>query len=139
YHATRKMSSTHHSLGAAVGPGPYSRSESLSSASGTMSSLGARTHTSTTGTAPTDPSSSGDTLATRPFVARNGRAYLNDPTLVYPLPVDLAELHRQSLRTLLFIQVFGAPVCSPAFATRPPTKVLEVGCGSGFWSMMCHQ
>jgi SAM-dependent methyltransferase len=36
-------------------------------------------------------------------------------------------------------QLFGGPVTSPVFANRPPTRVLELGCGSGFWSMMCHR
>ncbi|KAL2756933.1 hypothetical protein ACRALDRAFT_2101648 [Sodiomyces alcalophilus JCM 7366] len=75
----------------------------------------------------------------RPFYNRAGRTYLADPNIPYPLPVDLPELHRQSLRTLLLIQIFGAPVCSPVFAQRPPTRVLEVACGTGFWSMMCHR
>lgn len=78
-------------------------------------------------------------LTSKPFVLRNGRAYLNDTSLPYPLPADLTELHRQSMRTLLLIQVFGGPVCSPAFSKRPPQRVLEIGCGSGFWSMMCHR
>ena len=112
----------------------YSRSESLSSASGTTASLSTRTMASST-----DPSASGETLSTKFFITRNGRSYINDPHITYPLPIDLAELHRQSLRTLMLIQVFGGPVCSPAFATRPPTRVLEIGCGSGFWSMMCHR
>lgn len=112
----------------------FSRAESLSSASGTAS-LSTRTLTST------DPSASdADTaFASKPFVLRNGRTYLNDPTLAYPLPSDLQELHRQSLRTLLLIQVFGGPVCSPSLTAKPPLRVLEVGCGSGFWSMMCHR
>lgn len=110
-----------------------SRPESLSSA--TASSIGARTMAPP----PSDPSSSRETLGSGPFASRNGRTYLADPTLAYPLPVDLAELHRQSLRTLLLIQVFGAPACSPSHAARPPARVLEVGCGSGFWSMMCHR
>ncbi|CAK7269773.1 hypothetical protein SEPCBS119000_003741 [Sporothrix epigloea] len=75
----------------------------------------------------------------KPFVVRNGRTYLADPSLPYPLPVDLAELHRQSLRSLLLFQLFGGPVCSPAFANKPPTRILEVGCGSAFWSTMCNQ
>ncbi|ODA79035.1 hypothetical protein RJ55_04626 [Drechmeria coniospora] len=75
----------------------------------------------------------------RPFVLRNGRAYLGDGGVQYPLPFDLAELHRQSLRTLLLIQLFGAPVCSPTFTKRPPQRVLEIGCGSAFWSVMCHR
>lgn len=73
------------------------------------------------------------------FVVRNGRTYINDPTLPYPLPVDLPELHRQSLRTLLMFQLFGGPILSSVFASRPPTRVLDVGCGAGFWSMMCHR
>ncbi|RYP69554.1 hypothetical protein DL771_006069 [Monosporascus sp. 5C6A] len=77
--------------------------------------------------------------STKPFVVRNNRTYISDPTLQYPLPVDLTELHRQSLRTLLLFQLFGGPITSPAFSSKPPTRVLEVGCGSGFWSMMCHR
>ncbi|KAI0454551.1 hypothetical protein F5B21DRAFT_504246 [Xylaria acuta] len=73
------------------------------------------------------------------FVVRNGRTYINDPTLPYPLPVDLPELHRQSLRTLLMFQLFGGPILSSVFASRPPTRVLDIGCGAGFWSMMCHR
>ncbi|KND87452.1 hypothetical protein TOPH_07935 [Tolypocladium ophioglossoides CBS 100239] len=107
--------------------------ESVSSASGTAS-LSARTVMTS------DPSATGDhPLASRPFILRNGRTYLNDPTLPYPIPSDLTELHRQSLRTLLLIQLFGAPVCSPSLTKRPPQRVLEIGCGSGFWSMMCHR
>lgn len=87
----------------------------------------------------TDPSATGEKENSKPFVQRNGRTYFNDPTLSYPLPIDLTELHRQCLRTLLLIQVFGAPVCSPALIKKPPQRVLEVGCGSGFWSMMCHR
>ncbi|PHH81838.1 hypothetical protein CDD83_3465 [Cordyceps sp. RAO-2017] len=114
--------------------------ESVSSASGTTS-LSART------TMTSVPSSSSASryspVAPRPFVQRNGRTYLSDAlagkSLPYPLPSDLTELHRQSLRTLLLIQLFGAPVCSPSLIKKPPQRVLEVGCGSGFWSMMCHR
>jgi len=73
------------------------------------------------------------------LVVRNNRTYINDSTLPYPLPVDLQELHRQSLRTLLLFQLLGGPITSPVFAKKPPLRVLEVGCGSGFWSMMCHR
>ncbi|KAI0396827.1 hypothetical protein F5Y17DRAFT_464990 [Xylariaceae sp. FL0594] len=75
----------------------------------------------------------------RALVTRNGRTYINDASLPYPLPVDLTELHRQSLRTLLMFQLFGGPVLSSSFASKPPTRVLDVGCGAGFWSMMCHR
>ncbi|ETS80840.1 hypothetical protein PFICI_08369 [Pestalotiopsis fici W106-1] len=78
-------------------------------------------------------------VSPKPLVVRNGRTYIHDDQLPYPLPVDLAELHRQSLRTLLLFQLFGGPIISDAFASKPPQRILEVGCGSGFWSMMCHR
>ncbi|PNP40043.1 hypothetical protein TGAMA5MH_07965 [Trichoderma gamsii] len=109
---------------------PASRAESISSASG-------QTSTSSRTILSTDPSAS--LVAARPFVQRNGRTFLNDETLPYPLPSDLTELHRQALRTMLLIQVIGAPVLSPGLIKKPPQRVLEIGCGSGFWSTMCHQ
>lgn len=110
---------------------PFARTESISSASGTTLS----THTMTS----TDPSNSSDNPATKPFILRNGRTYYNDATLQYPLPHDLTELHRQCLRTLLMIQVYGGPITSPSLISNPPTRVLEIGCGTGYWSMMCHR
>ncbi|WQF89872.1 Putative S-adenosyl-L-methionine-dependent methyltransferase superfamily [Colletotrichum destructivum] len=111
---------------------PFSRTESLSSAAASTASISARTMTSSDPTASSfDPS--------RPYALRNGRTYLSDQTLAYPLPVDLQEIHRQSLRTLLLIQVFGSPICSDSFANSPPSRVLEVACGSGFWSQSCHR
>lgn len=76
---------------------------------------------------------------TGPFTKRFGRRYLKDTSLAYPLPCDLMEFHRQTLRTMLLVQVFGSPVCSPAFQNQPPERVLEVGCGTGYWSSLCHQ
>lgn len=72
-----------------------------------------------------------------PFELRYGRRYLRSD-MSYPFPCDLAELQRQSLRTLLGIQVFGGPFCNPKFKEKPPKKVLEFGCGTAFWSAMCH-
>ncbi|KAI9681476.1 MAG: hypothetical protein M1817_002760 [Caeruleum heppii] len=73
-----------------------------------------------------------------PYVMRHGRRYLNDPSLHYPLPCDVAEIHRQNLRTVLLTEVFGGPLCAPALAKTAPKKVLEIACGSGFWSSLCH-
>ncbi|KAK7426442.1 hypothetical protein QQZ08_007037 [Neonectria magnoliae] len=111
---------------------PFTRTESISSASGATT---LSTHTMTS----TDPSNSSDNPATKPFILRNGRTYFNDPTMEYPLPHDLTELHRQCLRTMLLIQLFGGPITSPYLRVNPPTRVLEIGCGTGFWSMMCHR
>ena len=72
-----------------------------------------------------------------PFELRYGRRYLRSE-VPYPLPCDLAELQRQSLRTLIGMQVFGGPLCNPRFKENPPKKVLELGCGTAFWSAMCH-
>ena len=112
------------------GPGyAGTRAESISSISG-ATTVSSRTMLSG------EQSSGGDT---RSFVVRNGRTYIADPTLSYPLPVDLEELHRQTLRTLLMIQLFGGPICSPSYASNPPSRVLEIGCGSAAWSMMCYK
>ena len=75
---------------------------------------------------------------TDPFIHRYGRRFLRNPNLPYPLPVDMAELHRQTLRTLMLTQVYGLPFCNPSFKTSPPKKVLEMACGSGLWSSVCH-
>ncbi|TAQ85794.1 hypothetical protein B7494_g5880 [Chlorociboria aeruginascens] len=80
-----------------------------------------------------------DAMLAQPFAKRHGRRYLRDATLPYPLPCDLTEIHRQTLRTMLLCQVFNGPLCSPAFQSKPPKRVLEVGCGTGFWSVMCHR
>ena len=71
-----------------------------------------------------------------PFVLRYGRRYLKN--VPYPLPVDLPELHRQNLYTLLATKVFGQSLCSPLVENNPPRAVLEIGCGSGYWSAQCH-
>lgn len=81
----------------------------------------------------------GETYMANPFTYRHGRRYLRDPSISYPLPVDLVELHRQSLRSMLLVQVFGTPFCAPHFRDRPPKKVLEVACGSALWSATVHE
>ncbi|KAH6626756.1 hypothetical protein B0J18DRAFT_364919 [Chaetomium sp. MPI-SDFR-AT-0129] len=112
------------------GGGGGARAESISSVSGT---------TISNRTVNSSDHGSGPQSAARPFIMHNGRAFLADPTLPYPLPVDLEELHRQSLKTMLLMQLYGRPICAPAFANKPPPRILEIGCGTGFWSMMCHK
>ncbi|KAI5920311.1 hypothetical protein F4810DRAFT_440833 [Camillea tinctor] len=130
---------------------PSSRYDSVSSASVTASSLitsvmSSHEHlpvvaggSASVSTASASSSSKAPSVGPKPLVTRNNRTYIHEPTLAYPLPVDLSELHRQSLRTLLLFQLFGGPIISGAFANKPPSRVLEVGCGSAFWSMMCHR
>ena len=117
---------------------PFVSTDSVSSTSN-LTTFSSRTMISSEAPSSADGASALSQRQHKPFVVRNGRTYLADPQLPYPLPVDLAETHRQSLRTLLLFQLFSGPVCSPTFANKPPTRVLEVGCGSGFWSMMCHR
>ncbi|GAB7361219.1 hypothetical protein MBLNU230_g1282t1 [Neophaeotheca triangularis] len=76
-------------------------------------------------------------LLNNPYELRNGRRCLRD--VPYPLPVDLAEVQRQNLRTLLGSTVFSRPVCSPRVSKDVPRKVLELGCGGGYWSSLCHE
>ncbi|KAG7289399.1 hypothetical protein NEMBOFW57_005770 [Staphylotrichum longicolle] len=107
------------------------RAESISSVSGATTTSNRTMHSG--------EQASDSAFQLRPFVIRNGRTYLADPTLPYPLPVDLEEIHRQSLKTMLLMQLYGRPICAPAFANKPPPRILEVGCGTGFWSTMCYR
>ncbi|KAH9909880.1 hypothetical protein F4778DRAFT_789228 [Xylariomycetidae sp. FL2044] len=131
-------------------PSPYYRTDSLSSTPGTTPSNrgGIMTSHDTIPSSVTDGSISTSTASNssrsqpvgpKPLIIRNNRTYIHDPSLPYPLPVDLAELHRQSLRTLLLFQLFRGPIISQVFTNKPPARILEVGCGSAFWSMMCHR
>jgi hypothetical protein len=104
---------------------------------GSLSSSSLSASNSSTTRVSVDPRSS--EFLTDPFVKRHGRRYLRDPSLHYPLPFDLVELHRQTLRTMVMVQVFGRPICTPNFRHKPPKRVLEVGCGTGYWSSLCHQ
>ena len=81
---------------------------------------------------------SSDEFIPQPFAVRNGRAFLRDADLPYPLPCDFPEINRQMLRTMLLMQVFGAPFCAPYLEYGEHKSVLEVACGSGAWSTACH-
>lgn len=116
-----------------LGASALPRAESVSSVSGVTTASNRTMHSGE------HHNSEATTYHHRPFVVRNGRTYLSDPTIPYPLPVDLEEIHRQSLKTMLLLQLFGRPICSPTFANKPPLRILEVGCGTGFWSMMCYR
>ncbi|KAL1964325.1 hypothetical protein VTN77DRAFT_7010 [Rasamsonia byssochlamydoides] len=97
---------------------------------------------STTGgltAASTSSLSSATDYTTHPFTKINDRTYLRDPDNPYPLPCDLPEIHRQTLRTLTLMRVFGAPYCAPQLEKNPPKRVLELACGSGLWSSTCHE
>ncbi|KAF2704230.1 hypothetical protein K504DRAFT_160873 [Pleomassaria siparia CBS 279.74] len=79
-----------------------------------------------------------DSLSSKsPFQLRHGRRYLRD--LPYPLPCDLPELQRQNLSSLLTISVLGRALGSTPSRKNPPKKVIEVACGSAYWSSLCHE
>ncbi|KAJ6002351.1 hypothetical protein N7522_007578 [Penicillium canescens] len=77
--------------------------------------------------------------STYPLIRQGDRTYFRDPEDTYPLPCDLPEIHRQSLRTLMLLRVLGGPFCNPHLANRPPKRILEIACGSGLWSGLCHE
>ncbi|KAM3422049.1 hypothetical protein BST61_g2425 [Cercospora zeina] len=81
--------------------------------------------------------SSESKLLREPFEMRHGRRCLPS-TIPYPMPVDLEELHRQNIRTMLNLEIFGGPVCNATQRRKPPKKVLDLGCGSALWTAMCH-
>lgn len=97
----------------------------------------------TTAKAPTTSSSNGSSsekahqnLLNNPYEVKHERRYLRE--VPYPLPVDLSEIQRQNLRTQLSCRVFDSAVCSPHVKQEVPQRVLEIACGSGYWSAMCH-
>lgn len=84
------------------------------------------------------PMSSGD-RGPPLLVSKHGRKFLREQDLPYPLPVDIKEINRQALRSLMMMQVFGGPFCNPHLDARPPRRVLELGCGAALWTNACHE
>lgn len=74
-------------------------------------------------------------------VKKSGRTYLSrsDVSVPYPLPVDLAETHRQIMFAQLTSLVYDTPILSRDLLNKPPLRVLELGCDTGWWSATCHQ
>ena len=82
---------------------------------------------------------SNDPAAKTPFIFKHGRRYLREPSQHdYPLPCDGPEIHRQNLQTHLALKAFGRALCSPFVEKAPPRRVLDIACGSGYWSSLCH-
>jgi SAM-dependent methyltransferase len=71
-----------------------------------------------------------------PIVLRYGRRYMN--RIPYLLPCDLKELQRQNLSNILASQVLGGPFSAPLDPLNPPSRILDIGCGSGYWTSLCH-
>lgn len=116
------------------------RTNTFNNAAAGSNMIGSVSSASTSSSTPPQqqqPQDSIPDLTRDPYELRHGRRYLRD--LAYPLPVDLPEIQRQNLRTLLGCAVFGRAVCAPKVTTKVPQKVLEVGCGSAYWSARCHE
>lgn len=105
---------------------------------------GSDVHSLVSSTGPTYARTSSSSLSSAtdyssyPLIRQGDRTYLRDPENIYPLPCDLPEIHRQTLRTLMLLRVFGGPFCTPFAPDSPPKRVLEIACGSGLWSSLCH-
>lgn len=95
-------------------------------------------------------SSSRDTISTssslgqplrRNTESKAGRIHLDaaSSSVPYPLPIDLAETHRQIIFAQLTDMIYDTPVLSKEMLHRPPLRVLELGCDTGWWSATCHQ
>ena len=93
---------------------------------GSIQSISTTTTTNTTNTSSDLTAGSSSSLSsttdytTHPLIRTNDRVYLRDPDNPYPLPCDLAEIHRQTLRSLTLMRVFGAPFSAKSARKRPP-------------------
>lgn len=75
------------------------------------------------------------------FRTYRGRRYYSDERCPYLLPCDIPELNRQSLKHLLYKEVFGRIQMAdiPDLVDKSlPYKVLDLGCGTGCWMASMH-
>ncbi|RVD87721.1 uncharacterized protein DFL_001934 [Arthrobotrys flagrans] len=65
---------------------------------------------------------------------KKNRRYAGDESLPYPLPCDQQEVNRQNIIHHIFSEVFGTIHAAEFPKVEDiPSKVLDVGCGSGLW------
>ncbi|KAL2820217.1 hypothetical protein BDW59DRAFT_150891 [Aspergillus cavernicola] len=123
-----------------LGSGPFNALPSAASGSDLHSTHSALSSTGPTTWAATSTSSltSLNDYTNYPLIRQGDRSYLRDPENNYPLPCDLPEIHRQILRSPMLMRVFGGPFCNQYISDQPPKRVLEIACGSGLWSGLCH-
>ena len=68
----------------------------------------------------------------------NGRRYHADESVLYLLPCDLPELNRQTLKHHLYKEVFGGIYLAEFPDNKIPSRVLDIGCGTGIWIADMH-
>lgn len=74
-----------------------------------------------------------------PFRFISGRRFHSDEACVYVLPCDIPELTRQGLKHHLFREVFGGyHMADFSDPKKIPSKVLDIGCGTGIWIASMH-
>ncbi|KAK6537879.1 hypothetical protein TWF694_010777 [Orbilia ellipsospora] len=65
---------------------------------------------------------------------KRNRRYAGDDSIPYPLPCDQQEVNRQNILHHIFHEVFGTIHAAEFPKVQDiPSKVLDVGCGSGLW------
>ncbi|KAK6536962.1 hypothetical protein TWF281_001169 [Arthrobotrys megalospora] len=65
---------------------------------------------------------------------KKNRRYAGDESIPYPLPCDQQEVNRQNLVHHIFNEVFGTIHAAEFPRVEDiPSRVLDVGCGSGLW------
>lgn len=75
-------------------------------------------------------------------VSKAGRTHLDSTGLsaAYPLPVDLLETNRQIMFAKLTTTIYDTLILDrDLLQDRPPLRVLELGCDTGWWSAAAHQ